>query len=99
MESTLKNLSRHIAACIGLIAAGALFAGQASAQDDDLIAKIKTTKKLDTAVGQSPAWSTADASGQASGIMPDIVRAFLKKQGIDATLNTIVMHSTASFRR
>jgi polar amino acid transport system substrate-binding protein len=92
MENTLKNLGKRIATCIGLIAIGTALTGQAAyAQEDDLLAKLKATKKLDTAVGQSPAWSTLDASGQATGIMPDIVRAVLKKAGIDATLNPIAM--------
>jgi ABC-type amino acid transport substrate-binding protein len=88
----MKNLGKHIVTCIGLLAAGAVLTSQAAyAQDDDLLAKVKATKKMDTAIGQSPAWSTIDASGQASGIMPDIMRAFLKKIGVDATLNPIVM--------
>ena len=91
LKKPVKNQVQRIATCLGLLAAGVLFAGQAAHADEDLIAKIKATKKLDTAVGQSPAWSTADASGQASGVMPDIMRAFLKKEGLDATLNTVVM--------
>src|SRR5471030_1175407 len=92
MESTMRNFSKRVTTCIGLLAVGVTLLGHAAyAQEDDLLAKLKATKKLDTAVGQSPAWSTVDASGHATGIMPDIVRAVLKKAGIDATLNAIVM--------
>jgi len=87
----LKNLGKRIATCIGLIAAGALFAGQAAYAQEDLMAKVKSTKQIDAAVGQSPVWSSVDSSGKAVGIMPDIVRAFLKKEGVDATVNPIVM--------
>jgi len=90
MERKLKNLGKRIATCIGLMAVA--LAGQtAYAQEDDLVAKMKTTKKLDVAVGSSPAWTTLDAAGKATGIMPDIVAAVLKKAGIDATLNPVAM--------
>jgi ABC-type amino acid transport substrate-binding protein len=91
MESTLKNIGKRIVACIGLLAAGVALARQPASAQEDLMAKVKATKKMDAAVGQSPVWSSVDASGQAAGIMPDIMRAFLKKEGIDATLNAVVM--------
>lgn len=92
MEIPVRKIGKRIAACIGLLAVTTALMGQpVQAQEDDLLAKLKATKKLDTAVGQSPAWSTLDAAGNATGIMPDITAAVLKKAGIDATLNPIVM--------
>lgn len=86
----MKTFGHRLASFIGLLAASAAVATPAMA-DDDLMAKIKATKRLEAIVGQSPAWSTVDAAGQADGIMPDIVRAFLKRAGIEATVHPIVM--------
>jgi ABC-type amino acid transport substrate-binding protein len=93
MENTMmKKLGRGMALLVGLISASAALTGTAVAgADDDLIAKIKSTKRLDVSVGTSPFLTSVDASGQAHGIMPDILRAFLKRENIDATLNPVAM--------
>jgi len=87
----VKNLGHRLASFVGLLATGVALTTQAAVADDELMAKIKSTKRLNAIVGQSPAWSTVDAAGKADGIMPDIVSAFLKKEGVDATVNPIVM--------
>jgi len=87
----LRYFGKHIAVCVSLIAAGVVLTSHGAYAQEDLLAKVKATKKMDAAVGQSPVWSSVDAAGRPAGIMPDIMRAFLKKEGIDATLTAVVM--------
>lgn len=70
---------------------GAAFSQSASYSPDDLMGKIKATGEMVVVVGNSPVWTTVDAAGSPSGVLPDILRAFLKKQNIDATLKPVVL--------
>jgi len=58
---------------------------------DDLIGKIKSTGEFVIVVGNSPVWTTVDASGSPSGVVPDILRAFLEREKIDAKLKPVVL--------
>lgn len=74
-----------------LVFAGAAFAQTQSYAPDDLMGKIKATGEMVITVGSSPIWTTLDAAGKPSGIIPDILQAFLDKEGIDAKLTPVAM--------
>lgn len=74
-----------------LLSTCSAFAQSATYEPDDLIGKIKATKEFVITVGSSPAWTTLDANGKPSGIIPDILSAFLERQKIDAVLKPVVL--------
>jgi len=87
----MKSFTLATALAGALLSTGAAFAQSASYEPDDLIGKIKATGEFVVTIGSSPAWTTLDADGKPSGIIPDILRAFLERQKIDATLKPVVL--------
>lgn len=52
---------------------------------------IKDRKELTIGTSNDAPWSTVSDSGEATGVVPDILREFLKRAGIEATLKSTAM--------
>lgn len=55
-----------------------------------LLQKVKSSHELTIGTSNDPPWSYV-SNGKALGIIPDILRQFLKDEGITATINSVAM--------
>lgn len=84
---------RLLSACLavaGLVVASGCSSSE-GASPDDLIATIKANKEVTIGTSNDAPWSTVSDSGEAMGIVPDILREFLKRANIDATIKPTAM--------
>jgi polar amino acid transport system substrate-binding protein len=63
------------------------FAGQARLAG--LLATIQRNRQIVIGTSNDPPWSYVTKSGEAEGIIPDILREFLRAEGISATIKSI----------
>ncbi|BBY28945.1 substrate-binding periplasmic protein [Mycolicibacterium sediminis] len=77
-------------AVAGLVATSAC-SSSSSGSPEDLIANIKANKQVTIGTSNDAPWSTVSDSGEAVGIVPDILREFLKRADIDATIKSTAM--------
>lgn len=89
----LPRAGRLFSACLAV--AGLVVASGCSSNEggspDDLIATIKAHKEMTIGTSNDAPWSTVSDSGEAMGIVPDILREFLKRANIDATIKPTAM--------
>jgi len=64
--------------------------GDSSGDGDDLLSTVKADKKLQIGILNDLPWSAIDGD-QATGLVPDLIRAALERAGIDAELEPTVM--------
>lgn len=83
---------------IGFLSIAAVLVGtlalqgcSSSADGDDLLAKVKEDKVLTIGTSNDPPWSSVTGGGDAVGIIPDILREFLKR----ADMSDVKIQSTA----
>jgi polar amino acid transport system substrate-binding protein len=77
----------HVLAVTALMAGSSLLtacgSGSASASaSDDLVAHMKSSKVITIGTSNDAPWSTVTASGEAAGIIPDVLRAYIKRAGL-----------------
>lgn len=91
METKKRWRVPAVAVATLLAGAGLLSAcGSSSSAGDDLVGNIKSAKVLTIGTSNDAPWSSINSSGRAIGIIPDILREYLKRAGlanvtIDAT--------------
>lgn len=65
--------------------------GSGSGSGGNLIESIKSSNQMTIGTSNDAPWSTVSDSGEALGIVPDILREFLHRAGIDATIKSTAM--------
>jgi polar amino acid transport system substrate-binding protein len=89
----LPRAGRLLSACLAV--AGLVVASGCSSSEggspDDLIATIKAHKELTIGTSNDAPWSTVSDSGEAMGIVPDVLREFLRRANINATIKPTAM--------
>lgn len=77
---------------VSTVATLALLAISACGNDEnkDLLSEIKSSDKLVIGITNEPPWSSLEG-GEATGIVPDILNAYLERAEIDAELEPVVM--------
>jgi polar amino acid transport system substrate-binding protein len=89
----LPRACRLVSACLAVasfVAASACSSADGGSPND-LIATIKAQKEVTIGTSNDAPWSTVSDSGEAVGIVPDILREFLKRAKIDATIKSTAM--------
>ena len=83
MASTTSRRTRALAAAALVIAATGLQgcggSDDVDEKSDDLVAQIKDSHVLKIGTSNDAPWSAVDASGEAVGIVPDILREYFKR--------------------
>lgn len=78
-------------AVLGALVLGSLAFAVGTPASSQLLAKVASTKTLTIGTANDAPWSYVDSSGQLKGIIPDMLRDFLKYEGVDAQVKAITM--------
>jgi polar amino acid transport system substrate-binding protein len=81
----------YAALSVALITMVSACGGTATSGSNDLLKTVAQNHQLIIGTSNDPPWSYVTKSGQANGVIPDMLRKFLKDQGVDATIKSIAM--------
>jgi polar amino acid transport system substrate-binding protein len=84
---TMVATGLGLALTLGLIACSG---GTESGGEADLLAEIKKNKVITIGTSNDQPWSAVE-NGQAAGIIPDLIREYLKRKDVDATIESTPM--------
>ena len=89
----MKRTRTLAVAGLGFVLTLALVAcsgGRESGADADLLAEVQENKVITIGTSNDQPWSAVDGD-EAVGIIPDLIREYLKRKGIDATVESTPM--------
>jgi len=90
----MKRTRTMVATGLGLVLTLGLVACSGgsgeSGGEADLLADVKTNKVITIGTSNDQPWSAVE-NGEAVGIIPDLIREYLKRKGVDATIESTPM--------
>jgi polar amino acid transport system substrate-binding protein len=89
----MKRTRTMVATGLGLVLTLGLAGcsgGSESGGEADLLAEVKTNKVITIGTSNDQPWSAVE-NGEAVGIIPDLIREYLKRKDVDATIESTPM--------
>jgi polar amino acid transport system substrate-binding protein len=86
-----STIRRSLTFCAVVVVAGAAAACGSSSASSSLMETVTSSKEISIGTSNDAPWSSVNSTGEAEGIVPDILREFLKRAGIEATLKPTAM--------
>ncbi|OKI43571.1 ABC transporter substrate-binding protein [Micromonospora sp. CB01531] len=90
MRSRKISLGLAVIAAMSLAACGGTSGPNSTSASKDLLAEIKQSKVVTIGTSNDEPWS-AVKDGKADGIVPDLIREYLKRKGIEAEVRSTPM--------